>query len=401
MRRAGGTGTVVSAPGAGTTVELTWSELPAEPLDDSVDRQRVVRNFHYGLAAASFLVAIEMLVIGFGASGGIETWFSAVVVVVLFATSAVASWLAYRGGELLRWTWITLVLVLGVVHVVSVPAHQLGTVPNWVSISVGWALVALLASWVSTARQVVYAAGLVIGFWVVRGVVRVWRMPTGEVFEYASYGLASVGTMQVAAISCAWVIAEAVKVAELLGRQRHAAATRRAVEEAIQLDYRRHFASITADVVGLLRVVADGRMALDEREVHVRAQTEYARLRRLFAQADSFEHPLIQRLRPVLDAAGERGADVALDIANRPPDLAEHDIDAIVAAIDGLVSGATDRVRLVISSSSQQLTVSVVADCADDIREQVRTALADTDFQLTVDNQVTWLRVHVPVAVTV
>jgi hypothetical protein len=399
MARAGGTGSVTSTPEVGTTVELTWPELPPEPSTESVDARRVERGFQYGLAAAQFLVVIEMLVIGFRGPAGIATAMSAVTVAVLFVTTAVSVVLVTHRSELYRWLWVGVLMSVGIAHILSLTESQRGIQQNWVSIAIGWGFVAMFTGWVSTLRRVVGAAGVVVGYWVVSGAVRVWQTPTSEMVEYAAFGIASVATMQVAAISCAWVLAEAVRVAEALGEEQHAAATSRAVEEAIQRDYRRHFASLTAGIVDLLRGVSDGTLPVDSPDVRSRARTEYARLRRLFAQADSFDHPVIERLRPRLDAAAERGADVTIEITSLPRKLDEQAVDRLTEAAMTLLDGAQRSVRLVVSAAEGQVTVSVVADCSDETRRLVEQRLGFEDFQLANDGDVTWLRVHAPVLV--
>ncbi|WP_018160153.1 ATP-binding protein [Smaragdicoccus niigatensis] len=399
MRRAGGTGSVSSAPGAGTIVKLMWPVVPPEPAGKPIDVAGVVRGFQYGLAAASFLVNIEMLVIGFGGFTGIRSPITALVISGLFLMSGLAVVVVRFGAERLRWVCITIVVVVALFRIATLPPGLLTAVPNWVAIAVGWVLVALLSGWVASGRRTAIAVGLIFGYWVIRGAIRVWRMPTSEMIEFSGYGIASVATMQAAAIACAWVLAEAVRVAARLGEQRYRIATHRAVEEALQQDYRRHFASLTADIVGLLRGIADGTMPVDRPAVRDRAHIEYARLRRLFAQAESFEHPLMQRLRPLVDAAARRNVDITLDVQSRPPELAPQDLEAVAAAIGHLVEGAQERIRLVVSSSLGHVTVSIVSDSNDAVCAQVRDALADGDYQLTVADRVTWLRVHIPVAV--
>ncbi|MCE5287941.1 MAG: ATP-binding protein [Nocardiaceae bacterium] len=403
MRRADGSAEISSSLGAGTTVSLRWpapsAEVEAEAeAAELTDVGRVLRSFQYGLAFAQVLLLIQLVLIVFGVDG-IKWGLSTVTAAMLFGTWIVVWFLVRERFMFLRWLWVVLLVVLDHWYLVTLPTSDFLSVQNWVTNAVGWALVAVLCGWVGSWRRVWIGAGILGAMWVVDTVIMVWRSPTGTVIEWAGYNVASIASMQVAGMFCGWLLAEAVHRAEELGRAQHAAQTRFAVEQALQQDYRKRFERLTTEVIALLGGLSDRSLQAADPRVQERAQAEYSRLRRLFAQADSFEHPLMQRLRPVFDAAADRGVDVTFDVQSRPPDLADHDIEPVASAIDHLVEGSNDRVRLVVSSSEEAVTVSVVSDSTDNVRALVRDALADGEFQLTVADTVTWLRVHLPVPI--
>ncbi|MCE5287942.1 MAG: ATP-binding protein [Nocardiaceae bacterium] len=400
MRRAGGSSVIASSPGAGTTVSVQWQQAPEddEP-EHSIDVLRVLRSYQYGLAAAQFLVLVEMVFLAFGGLGGISFGLPAVMIGMLAVTGPIVVIAVRADVAAARWAWVIALSLFDHWYVALLPVHAMVEMQNWVSTSVGWATVAVFAGWVRTRNRVLAATAMVVTMWVIDSAIMVWRVPTSAIVEYAGYGLASIASMQVGALFFGWLLAEAVRRAELLGLAQHAAATHLAVEKAVQEDYRKRFEKLTTEVVALLSGLADRSLNAGQPVVQERAQAEYARLRRLFAQADSFEHPLMQRLRPVFDAAADRGVDVTFDVQSRPPDLAEQEIAPLAAAIDHLVQGSSDRVRLVVSSSDVRVTVSVVSDCVELCRAQASDALAGTEFQLTVADRVTWLRVHLPVVV--
>ncbi|CAM3967900.1 sensor histidine kinase [Smaragdicoccus niigatensis] len=400
MRRAGGSSAVVSSPGAGTTVSLQWQQAPVDDdPEQSIDVSRVLRSYQYGLAAAQILVLTEMVFLAYGGLSAIGLGLPAAVIAMLAITGPIVVIAVRADLTPARWVWVIALSLLDHWYLAVLPTREMLTMQNWVSTSVGWATVAVFAGWVRSRQRVLAAATMVVTMWVIDSAIMVWRVPTSAVVEYAGYGLASIASMQVGALFFGWLLAEAVRRAELLGHAQLTAATHLAVEKAVQEDYRKRFERLTTEVVELLRGLADRSLSAGQPAVQERAQTEYARLRRLFAQADSFEHPLMQRLRPVFDAAAERGVEVTFDVQSRPPDLAERDIEPLAAAIDQLVQGSSDRVRLVVSSSDERVTVSVVSDCIDRCRAQASDVLAGTEFQLTVADRVTWLRVHLPVVV--
>ena len=393
MRRAGGAATITSIPDLGTTIELTWRDEPPEPIPSPDEASRVTRSFHYGMAAAHFLVCFEVVIIGFGGHLNTVEPISTVTIALLFLSTVVIVFLVEHRLAWLRWSWIGVLLLLGGIHALLVAPDQLTSPQNWVSISVGWALVAQMSPCITSSRRAIVASSLIVGYWVVTGLVRLWRVPTGEMLAYVGYGVAAVSTMQVSAMCCAWFIAESVRIAEAHGEEQYAAATSRAIREAVQQDYRRRFATLTADIVGFLSGVTSGGNSLTEPLVIARARSEYARLRRLFAQAQSYDHPLIERLRPVVDVAADRGVHVSLDISSRPPDLLEEDVATVGSALETLISTASSRIRMVVSSTETETTVSVVTDCTDEGRTAIESSLNDRGLTMTVDGPVTWLRV--------
>ncbi|WP_156024490.1 sensor histidine kinase [Smaragdicoccus niigatensis] len=399
MRRANGSAEISSSPGAGTTVSLGWVAPSVEVEASSpTDVGRVLRSFQYGLAFAQVLLLIQLVLIVFGVDG-IKWGLSTVTAAMLFGTWVVVTLLVRERFMFLRWLWVVLLAVLDHWYLVTLPTSDFLSPQNWVTNAVGWAVVAVLCGWVGSWRRVWIGTAILGAMWVIDTVIMVWRDPSGPVIEWAGYNLAAIASMQFAGLFCGWLLAEAVHRADDLGRGQHAAETRFAVEQALQQDYRKRFERLTTEVIVLLRGLADRSLQAGDVRVQERAQAEYSRLRRLFAQADSFEHPLMQRLRPVFDAAADRGVDVTFDVQSRPPDLADQDIEPIAAAIDHLVEGSNNRVRLVVSSSQETVTVSVVSDSTDNVRALVRDALADGEFQLTVADTVTWLRVHLPVPI--
>ena len=74
----------------------------------------------------------------------------------------------------------------------------------------------------------------------------------------------------------------------------------------------------------LLVALADGAPA--DNAVQRRAQLEYQRLRALFDQSSSFDHALLRELRPVVDAAQNRGIDVSITAERTLPAISDTEI---------------------------------------------------------------------------
>lgn len=125
------------------------------------------------------------------------------------------------------------------------------------------------------------------------------------------------------------------------------------------------FAELSATSVPLLEGLADGSLTPSDPAVRRRAAVEAARMRRLFAETDLVDNPLLHELRHCADIAGRKGVEVELDARGQwpvPPVVVRRDLtDAALTALATAVSWA----RVTVVGSADLVSVSVVADCAE------------------------------------
>ena len=93
---------------------------------------------------------------------------------------------------------------------------------------------------------------------------------------------------------------------------------------AVREDYRRRYAQLVDNVQPLLERSSSGSTV--DSDLQRAARAESRRLRALFDQATTFDHPLLLHLRPAVDAAEDRQVDVGVDINGELPDLTTDEI---------------------------------------------------------------------------
>ncbi|GAB3453006.1 hypothetical protein [Actinophytocola sediminis] len=165
-------------------------------------------------------------------------------------------------------------------------------------------------------------------------------------------------------------------VAAVLGRigKEAAAATRELervrTEEAVAVATHRRrgqrFAELADTAVPLLEGLADGSRAPSDPVVRRDCAIEASRMRRLFAETDTVENPLLHELRHCADIADRKGVEVELDARGQAPRLpVAVRRDLTDAALTALAT-ASSWARVTLVGSADLVSVSVVADCAEE-----------------------------------
>lgn len=184
--------------------------------------------------------------------------------------------------------------------------------------------------------------------------------------------LARLATGSVSVLGFPLCVAVAAAVLAMLGREA-AAATRelervRTAEAVAAATHRRRtqrFAELSDTAVPLLEGLADGSLAPTDPVVRRRCSIEAARMRRLFAETDSVENPLLHELRHCADIADRKGVEVELDARGQWPHLpVAVRRDLTDAALTALAT-ATSWARVTLVGSVDLVSVSVVADCGE------------------------------------
>ncbi|MFI7117018.1 hypothetical protein [Amycolatopsis sp. NPDC049868] len=166
-------------------------------------------------------------------------------------------------------------------------------------------------------------------------------------------------------------------VAAMLGRigARAASATRelerlRTAEAAAAGAHGRRtqrIAELADTTVPLLAGLADGSLLPSDPLVQRGCAIEAARMRRLFAETDAVENPLLHELRHCADIADRKGVEVDLDVRGHwpvPPVAVRRDLtDAALTALATAGSWA----RVTVTGGAGLVSVNVVADCVEPI----------------------------------
>ena len=406
LREVGGDAVISSVVGVGTTIALSWPDPGPdesrldEPGSDARDvAGSLLRSYQYAVAIGVAVVTLEGIPLAGDVARHHFPLLVAAVTIALLCASLVTP-LLVRGLGFLRWVLIPVIGALAVWYLIVLPADALPTPQSWLPTCMSWGATTLLCGWAHSKRRVWVGSLIVLGAWSVEAIVVGIRLPTIESVAFIVYSLASVATVQFAAIFFAYLLADSARAAALLGEQRVAAAAAIAVEQALQDDYQRRFAALTQQIIELLNGLADGSLLPSEPEVRRRARTEYSLLRGLFSQTAWFDHPLLTRLRPSLDDAARRGVRASLEIPARPPNVDPLHAEIAVRAVQTLVDGATDRARVVVVGNGDgAVTVSVVGDFSDASCDDAERLLESFTIDQSRTEDLVWLRIHLPVLV--
>jgi hypothetical protein len=122
---------------------------------------------------------------------------------------------------------------------------------------------------------------------------------------------------------------------------------------------------LSVATIPLLEGLADGSLDPEDPQVQRRCAIEAARMRRLFAEADSVADPLLHELRHCADVADRRGVAVELDARGQwpvPPVAVRRDLTEAVLTV---LATAASRARVTVVGDVNLVSVSVVADCGE------------------------------------
>ncbi|WP_396910868.1 sensor histidine kinase [Mycolicibacterium sp.] len=358
MRRAGGRATIRSTVGVGSSTELSWSDpdtVASAPPQADPDRLIERTRVRYGLALTVYAIANLAFAVPQAASVQGGGWTNTVLGVV----AGIAVLAAVPGILQNRWRWARpaapVLLVVTVVQPALLPAELVGGYAHWAQGAIGWCVLPLLLA-VPTRR----GAAVLIGYWVLGGIVEFVCHPVASVLVNIGLGTASILSVQLFALWFNGLVREASVDAqdEAVRHQRLIAAER--VRQALRAEYQRRYARLVDNVVVLLQELGEsGRVTED---LQRRSRLESRRLRALFDQAATFDHPLMQRVRRLVDDAEAGDVDVVIDLAGELPPLTDEDIESLVAPLTELVRETHSAARLVVTGAPDEVSLSIVCD---------------------------------------
>ncbi len=326
-------------------------------------------QLRHGLRIATLLVATA-LVFGLGLSNflrHLDLYGSPLTQLAAFA--ALGAVLAGEAALLLRGrSWgrlrgpaLALVLGASALSYVTLPDGRTSTGADWIFGAANWVgLVVLLDRPLRAAASFLLAHELtaLLHLLLLDDPSRadLARFATGSVtvfgFPLCVAVVATVmrGLSAAAATSRAEI--ERVRVAEAVAAKSHARRQRRLAE-------------LSVSTVPLLEGLADGSLLPEDPVVQRSCAIEAARMRRLFAEADTVADPLLHELRHCIDVADRKGVVVELDARGEwpePPVSVRRDLTEVVLIA---LATAVSRARVTVMGSADLVSVSVVADCGE------------------------------------
>jgi len=328
--------------------------LPAAAVTDP---ERLIERIRgrYGLALTAYALAN----LAFAVPQAAMTAGDARTHAVLGGVAAVSALAAVPGIRHSRWhaAWAATValMVVTIVQPALLPGELVGGYAHWAQSAIGWCVLPLVLGLPTRT-----GAAVLVLYWVVGAAVEIIRNPSTSVLVNIGLGSASILGVQLFALMFNGLMRDAAAHAQAETQARQRIVTRDRVTQALRGEYQRRYAKLVANVVPLLESLSRGA-AVDDGLQH-RARAESRRLRALFDQATTFDHPLMQRLRPLIDAAESRHVDVVVDPAGELPELAEDEIDSLTEPLAPIFEAAVTSARLVVTSTPEEVSVSIVCD---------------------------------------
>jgi hypothetical protein len=274
-----------------------------------------------------------------------------------------------------RWTsaWVAApaILVVAIAQPALLPDGLVLGYAHWAQGAIGWCVLPLML-----ALPTRMGAAILVGFWVVNNAVAVIREPSAEMLVNVGLGSASILGVQLFALIFNGLMREAATVVEADTAAHQRLMTRDRISQALRMEYHRRYATIVDNVVPLLEMLTRGDHV--DPAIQRRARAECRRLRALFDQASIFEHPLMQRLRPLIDKAEARHVDVVTDLSGTLPDLDDDQIDALVAPLADVLDHAASSARVVLSGADDEVEISIVIDTTSGI-DSIPPGLRDAE----------------------
>lgn len=338
--------------GAGTVVELSW--VPSAPpaiTPPAVDPDRLIdrTRTRYGLALTAYsLVNLAITVPTSDAVLG--------VLATLTSLAAIPGIMWQRW--LFAWPAMLAALIVAIGQPAMLPQDHLLGYPHWAQGAIGWCVLPLML-----ALPTRTGAALVMAYWACNSLVLVIRDPSPLILVNIGYGTASILGVQLFALVFNGLMRDAATAVESENAARQRLLTRDRVSQALRAEYQRRYATIVAGVVPLLEALT--RVEKIDPALQVQARAECRRLRALFDQASTFDHPLMQRIRPLIDAAEGRRVDVTIDVSGTLPDLDDEQISALATPVTEVLNRASTSARIVVTGADGQVEISVVIDIAD------------------------------------
>ncbi|GAA2815713.1 hypothetical protein GCM10010452_50030 [Crossiella cryophila] len=264
-----------------------------------------------------------------------------------------------------RWRWPLLVLVFGaaLLALTGVPPELIVSRAEWSFMLLGWFGVLLLLD---------KGIGAVLAFLLVHAVINVGQLVlVGQADRAALVGLLIAGVTvfgyQLAVAFAAGMLHRIARVAAETARAEARRRTAAVITRELQRDHEERYAALSRTALPLLVDLATGRADPGEERVRRLAAVEAARMRRLFAEGDDVDDPLLHELAACIDSAQRGGVSVQLAVRGpRPPlDLAVR--RALTEPALAALVAAASTARVTVVGSANAVTVSVVADAPEPV----------------------------------
>lgn len=280
----------------------------------------------------------------------------AFAILTAVAVAAGVQVLRDRGLGKPRWILLAAVFTASVLATTGIPAAELMSEAEWSYGVIGWFVLLVLADHSAAATVASLAAHTAGSF--AQLILVGQHHEVADLVVVTAVVLGCELPVLAAAMASRRLTATAAAAAERAERVR----TAEAIAEHLHADRRSRYADLATTAVPLLTDLTTGSADLADPGVRAAYAVAAARLRRLFAEHDEVDDPLLHELRACLDLAERKGVSVYLGACGDYPTPPLPVRRALTEpALRTLATAATEA-RVTVLGSPTGVTVSVLAD---------------------------------------
>lgn len=345
----------------------------------------VVRGYQWGISViAAALIAVTFF-LG-GAAATVPGWVTVACLVGLYLITVQATVHLLRRTPWGPDSYVLAALALGIsaLAAFSLPGPQLVTAQHWTLGAVGWPLVVCLLDRGLAITAAALAANLAI---VLAALAHTGRWDAGSLTALA---ITTIGilTPQLAATAFATPLRAAAAASQDDADTRIRLLAADAVATRLQEDSQQRYDALRYTVVPLLHRLAQGTADPADPTLRWRARVEATRMRRLFAEAEPTDDPLLHAVRATIEEVERAGVAISLDCPTPAPPMPTPLRRALLEHPMATLSCALTTARVVITTTATTVSVSVVTDGPPPPASPTDNDLIQVDT--TVTQEQTW-----------
>ncbi|MEU2033261.1 sensor histidine kinase [Nocardia amamiensis] len=364
LRDIGGEAEVRSKPGMGTTVRMSWpSDFESDDrltsdYDSVLDADRLFRQLGYGIATVAITLTFIALM-RIPSLRPVHAWSHIALLAVMMACT-IAGLVNIRRPVLPSSPLVVVTVLISPLQSLFIPAHVILLNTNWAYGNYGWTLdVLLLRQRIRTAVATLAAS------WVLASLVILAISPKLETLADVGYLTAGVILMQSMALYFVRLLGTAVHRAQDLNDERARLLEEQEIRRVVQTDFARRYQTISDSIIPFLQELSDGTASAQDPAVRKKARVFNDRLRRIFAELNTYEHGLTQEIRHLTEDIDTEDTRMDLCILPGIPDLEPEACRQLVHPLRIMLEACTPATHLRITAIGDRgaVLLSMHAQC--------------------------------------
>ena len=279
---------------------------------------------------------------------------------VLLAATGASALRVVRGTQwrVLAAVWIAAILTASALLRSALPPDQIASIPDWSPGPLGFVALAVLLG-----QRVIFMVGtqvvnVLIGFLCL---LSAGLLDLDTLIRFGSNAV-GISVFQIAGALFYRQLEWVATAAERDQRIRQELDARDATAIQLAADRAQRSGAVKSTIVPLLRAIADGSADPQDPLVRTAARVESARMRRLFAEIDAVDDPMLHEVRASIQAVERLGVAVVLETRGRVAALPVALRRALLETPMSTLASAISSARVVIIADDGSVSVSVVTD---------------------------------------